>query len=118
MNTNAKTRALLGKKYDNLLQSPYTIQPYTIKQAKRLGVEVKPSTKKDKKLDVFDKKGDYITSVGAIGYSDFPTYFYLEKRGVYPEGHARKRRLLYKKRHNLNRHIIGTASYYADQLLW
>ena len=43
----------------------YQIKPYSYEQAKKLNVEVKPSTRKDKKIDVYkDKK--YICSIGDI----------------------------------------------------
>lgn len=51
----------------------YTITNYTYKQAKKLGVTVKPSTNKTKKIDVY-KKGKKIASVGALGMGDFPSY--------------------------------------------
>jgi hypothetical protein len=51
----------------------YQITDYTYQQAKKLGVEVKPSTDKKKKIDVI-KNGNKIASVGAIGYNDYPTY--------------------------------------------
>ena len=52
----------------------YKILPYTQAQARRLNVRVKPSSRKGKKIDVYDGKGNYITSVGAKGYLDYPTY--------------------------------------------
>ena len=57
---------------------PYRIKAYTKTQAKKLGVSVKPSKVKGKKIDVF-KNGKKIASVGAIGYNDYPTY--KEKKG-------------------------------------
>ena len=47
----------------------YNITDYTYKQAKRLGVQVKPSTNKTKKIDVY-KQGKKIASVGANGMND------------------------------------------------
>lgn len=90
----------------------YKIKPYTFRQAKRLGVKVKPSKVKGKKIDVFknDKK---LVSVGAIGYKDYPTYMQTEGRKV-----ANERRRLYKIRHAKDRKVKGSAGYYADQLLW
>jgi hypothetical protein len=95
----------------------YRIKDYTKRQSRKLGVEVKPSATKGKKIDVF-KKGKKLASVGAIGYKDYPTYLELERKGVYPKGYADKRRKLYKTRHNEHRKIVGTNSYYADKLLW
>ena len=69
----------------------YTIKPYSKAQAKKLGVEIKASKTKGKKIDVF-KKGIKIASVGAIGYKDYPTYMQLEKQGKVAKGTANKRR--------------------------
>lgn len=91
---------------------PYKIKRHTYTQAKKLGVVVKPSKLKGKKIDVFknDKK---VASVGAIGYSDYPTY--TQTKG---KKYADERRRLYKIRHQSNRNKRGTPSYYADKLLW
>ena len=43
----------------------YRITDYTKQQAKKLGVEVKPSKTKGKKIDVF-KKVKKVASVGAM----------------------------------------------------
>jgi hypothetical protein len=91
----------------------YAITTYTKNRASKLGVVVKPSKVQGKKIDVFDKKGNKLASVGAIGYGDYPTF--MKKKG---KEYANIRRRLYKMRHNKDRHIKGTAGYYADQLLW
>jgi len=100
----------------------YNITAYTYKQAKRIGVTVKPSTDKTKKIDVFRKEGKgkgknktmkKIASVGAAGMNDFPTY--IQKKGL---TFAKTRRRLYRMRHERDRHIKGSRGYYADQLLW
>jgi len=90
----------------------YTITNYTYKQAKKLGVTVKPSTNKTKKIDVY-KKGIKIASVGAAGMGDFPSY--IKKKGV---KYAKERRRLYKIRHDKDRHVKGSRGFYADKLLW
>lgn len=95
----------------------YKIQPYTLRQADRLGVTVQPSTVKGKKIDVF-KSGKKVASVGALGYGDYPTFVALERRGYLPAGFAEARRKAYKSRHEKNRKRKGTAGFYADQLLW
>ena len=69
----------------------YTITQYTKQQAKKLGVEVKPSRVKGKKIDVF-KNGKKVASVGAIGYGDYPTY--IKTKG---KAYADERRKAYKK---------------------
>jgi hypothetical protein len=92
----------------------YNIKPYTIEQARHLNVIVEPSYLKNKKIDIYNNEnGDYITSVGDINYSDFPTY-------IATDGYeyALQRRRLYKIRHNKYRHNVGSNSWYADQLLW
>jgi hypothetical protein len=90
----------------------YTILPYTFKQAKRLGVAVRPSHNKTKKIDVL-RDGKVVASVGAKGYNDYPTF--MKTKG---KRFAKTRRCLYKQRHEKDRHTKGTAGYYADQLLW
>ena len=71
----------------------YNITNYTFAKAKRMGLIVKPSTNKTKKIDVY-KKGNKIASVGALGMNDFPTY--IKKRGL---KYAKTRRRLYRIRH-------------------
>ena len=90
----------------------YFITTYTRQQAKKLGVSVKQSSNKDKKIDVIKNKV-VIASVGAIGYSDYPTY--MRTHGL---EYANKRRRLYKIRHNDDRKIVNSNGFYADRLLW
>lgn len=74
-------------------------------KAKSIGVTVQPSTNKNKKLDVYkDKKK--VASIGDIRYEDYNTH------------NDAKRRANYKARHSPFRHRKGTASYYADKILW
>ena len=95
----------------------YRIKRYTYEQAKKLGVEVKPSKTKGKKIDVF-KNGEKIASVGALGMNDYPTYLEKEKDGIIEKGTANRRRKAYKMRHEKDRHVRGSKGYYADKLLW
>lgn len=90
----------------------YNITNYTRKKAKSLGVEVKPSTNKTKKIDVY-KKGKKIASVGANGMNDFPTY--INKKGMV---YAKTRRRLYRIRHEKDRHVKWSHGWLADKLLW
>ena len=90
----------------------YKISDYTKRKAKTLGVEVKPSSVKGKKIDVF-KNGKKVASVGALGYDDYPTH--MAKKG---KEFADKRRRLYKIRHAKDKDIKGTRGFYADKLLW
>lgn len=90
----------------------YRILPYTQTRAKQLGVTVKPSTRKGKKLDVF-QQGKKVASVGALGYKDYPTF--KKEKGL---AFAEKKRKAYKQRHQKDRLKKGSPGYYADQLLW
>jgi hypothetical protein len=90
----------------------YHITRYTLNQAKQIGVKVKPSTNKTKKIDVF-KKNKKIASVGANGMNDYPTY--IKKYG---KTYAKTRRRLYKIRHEKDRHTKWTNGWLADKLLW
>ena len=87
----------------------YEIQPYSLQKAKQLGVEIKPSKKAGKKIDVF-KQGDLIASIGATGYADYPTY--VKENG---STYANERRRLYKIRHSKN---TGVAGKLAGEILW
>lgn len=90
----------------------YSITNYTRKQAKRLGVSVRPSDRPTKKIDVF-KGNKKVASVGALGMMDYPTY--IQKNGL---EFANKRRRLYKIRHTKDRRQVGSPGYFADKLLW
>lgn len=90
--------------------SDYKITDYTKKKARDLGVIVKPSTNQKKKLDVYDKKGDKLASIGGAGYKDYPTYLRTDGKVV-----ADKRRELYLIRHKKDKGVAGTL---ARNLLW
>lgn len=91
----------------------YEIKNYSQIQAKKLGVIIKPSNKKNKKIDIYDMNNNYILSIGDKNYSDYATYILNNGKD-----YADKRRKLYKIRHNKNRKKPNTASYYADNILW
>lgn len=95
----------------------YKILPYSKEQAKKLGVEIKPSSNSFKKIDVF-KNGKKVASIGAKGMNDYPTYLEKEKKGYFPTGYAKNRRKLYKQRHEKDRLIVGSNGWYADKILW
>ncbi len=90
----------------------YKIKKYSFDRARELGVTIKPSTRKLKKIDVFknDKK---VASIGDTRYSDFPT-FTIEKGKKYAE----ERRRLYRIRHTRNSKKVGSPGYYAFRILW
>jgi hypothetical protein len=89
----------------------YEILPYTRQKAKELGVEIRVSTKRNKKIDVF--LPNKIISIGARGYMDYPHY--LKHFG---EEVANEKREAYRRRHKKDRDVKGTAGWYADNLLW
>jgi hypothetical protein len=91
----------------------YHILPYSYKRARKLRVKIRPSRNTKKKIDVLSKKGELLASVGASGMNDYPTYI-----KNYGKTYAEKRRHLYKMRHEKDRHVKGSAGYYADQILW
>lgn len=87
----------------------YNITDYSYRQAKALGVEIKPSTRKNKKIDVF-KDGKKIASIGFLGMKDYPTY--IKEKG---RAYADERRLQYYIRHAKDNKLNG---YYAKKILW
>ena len=91
----------------------YHIQNYTLRKAKQQHVRVRPSTNRNKKIDVFDKAGDKVASVGARGMMDYPTY--IQKKGL---TYANKRRRLYYIRHKKDGKTKGTNGWWAKKLLW
>ena len=82
------------------------------RNAKKIGVEIKPSTRKNKKLDVF-RGGVKVASVGDLRYNDFLSY--KRTKGI---EFAKKRQSLYRIRHAKNIKVVGSAGYYANALLW
>lgn len=86
----------------------YQITDYTKDKAKRAGLTVKPSKRKGKKIDVY-QHGDYLASVGASNYSDFPHY--IQSHGL---KYAQERQRLYHLRHNKD----SLGERLASLLLW
>ena len=100
---------------------PYRISAYSSRKARGLGVIIKPSTNKGKKIDVFKKvknkkaemKMKKLASIGASGMGDYPTF--LRTKG---KEFANKRRKAYKSRMAKNINVVGSAGYYAGRILW
>ena len=90
----------------------YEIKARQKRNAKKLGVEIKPSTNKKKKIDVF-KDGKKIASIGGAGYKDYATY--IQEKG---KNFADKRRTAYRARHKGEEKKIGSPGYYAWFILW
>ena len=92
------------------MPAPYKITEYSKTQAKKLGVEIKPSTNKKKKIDVF-RDGEKIGSIGAVGYGDYPTY--TKEKG---KAYADERRRLYRLRHKND--LNSGNGLLASKILW
>lgn len=89
----------------------YKITEYSFDRAKEIGVKIKPSVKEKYKIDVYDKNDNYITSIGARGYLDYPTI--MKNNG---KNYADYRRELFYKRHGLYKK--GTRGWYSSYILW
>lgn len=90
----------------------YKIKKYTYDKAKDLGVKIKPSTKKNKKIDVY-KDNKFITSIGDSRYNENDYASYIDKFGI---DYANEKKRLYYKRHGKD--IKGITDFYAKNLLW
>lgn len=89
----------------------YKILPQQRAAAKKLGVTIRPSAVKGKKIAVY-KAGDKIADIGALGYGDYWTYYQSDKYL------ARSKREAYQSRHNGEQNKIGSPGYYAWYILW
>lgn len=74
--------------------------------AKKIGVRVKPATNQNKKLDVFSKDGKKLATIGDKNYTDFL------------QTGDKQQQQRYKTRFQKTRNKVGTASYFADKILW
>ena len=97
----------------------FTIKSRHKTQARRLGYMIAPSKVKGKKLDVFDRNGNKIASIGAKGYWDYLSYLEAEQKGKFPKGYAEDKRKQYRARHSKERlQAKDTAGYLAYYILW
>ena len=88
----------------------YKITDYSYKQAKYYDVKIKPSTNKKYKIDVYDMDDEFLCSIGATGYEDYPTF--IESHG---KEYADERRRLYYQRHSKDKNLKGLL---AKAILW
>lgn len=88
----------------------YSIKPYSYDVAKRLGVVIESSSKGNFKIDVYNREGEYLCSVGDRRYGDYPSF--IETHGLQ---YANKRRSAYHSRHRKDNGIRG---FLAMRLLW
>lgn len=92
----------------------YKITNHTFDRAKQIGVTVKRSNKKNKKIDVF-RDDKFIASIGDKRYSDFGS-LKEGKNGISANlEFAKERQRLYRIRHKKNTGISGNL---ASKLLW
>ena len=89
----------------------YSISAYTRRKAREIGVTVRSSTRKGKKIDVF-KNQKKVAAIGSINFEDFSSYSRKNK------SKANERRRLYHIRHKKDSAKKGTPGYYAAKLLW
>lgn len=90
----------------------YQITDYSKARAEELGVSIKPSTRKGKKIDVF-KKDKKVASIGALGYGDFPTF--KKTKGI---DYAKQRQKAYKSRHAKDCKKKDSAGFFSCRILW
>lgn len=90
----------------------YEITNYSKVQAKKLGVEIKPSKNKNKKIDVY-KEDKKIASIGSLGMNDYGIY--LKTKG---KEYADERRRLYKLRHAKTSQVKDSPSFFSSKILW
>ena len=90
----------------------YKIKEYSYKQAEKLKVNIRPSTIKNKKIDVY-KNNKKIASIGNVHYKDYPSF--IEEKG---KTYADERRKLYNNRFKNTMNIKNTPSYFANKILW
>jgi hypothetical protein len=90
----------------------YKISRRSYLNAKKLNVIIKPSSNKNKKIDVFDIKGHKIASIGYLGYLDYPNYLQINKQL------AEKKRQMYILRHQKDINNKNGNGFYSFHILW
>ncbi len=106
--------------YKHYFGGSYDIKKLQEQKAKKLGVSIKPSTRKNKKLDVF-KDGKKIASIGGVrktgvAYGDYATY--IKTLGKKEADKKRKNYLARHSKEPKTKNGKKTNSYYADKILW
>lgn len=108
----------------------YKIKDEQKKVAGKLGVIIKPSSNKLKKIDVFNKNGRFLASIGGryydgVWYGDYASYLKHPEDRYGNEVSAKERRRLYLNRHAhepkfkiIKGKRLRTPSYWADEILW
>jgi len=100
---------------------PYQIKKRQEAKARSLNFTIKPSTRKTKKIDVFDSSGSKVASIGGIrkdgrAYMDYASYLQTEDKAT-----ADKKRQAYLKRHAKDpktKNGKPSPSRLSDVILW
>ena len=92
---------------------PYVISNHSKKKAKKMNLIIKVSTRKNKKIDVYDADNNYINSIGDINYNDYGSYL-----KIFGQIFADNRRVLYHARHKKGIEIINSKQYLSANILW
>lgn len=90
----------------------YSISKKQYDLAKEIGVIIKPSQRKNKKIDIYGMDNEYHTSIGDIRFFDY--FSYLETHG---KDFADNRRRLYDIRTKKGL-SIGSRNWFARAILW
>jgi len=89
----------------------YSITERSKNIAKENNLIISPSKDGKHKIDVFDKSKNFITSIGALDYKDYPIY--LKEKG---KEYADNRKKLYKIRHKKD--LNTTRGKMSNLILW
>ena len=92
--------------------SDYKITKYSFDRAREIGLIIKISKNKLKKIDVY-KDNIFLNSIGDSRYNDYPHYCI-----IYNKEYADKRKLLYHNRHKKNSDVKYSKQWLALNLLW
>jgi len=90
----------------------YVILPRQKANAKKLGVSIKPSINKKKKIDIY-RDGKKIANAGAIGYKDYSVYLKEDGKEI-----ADKKKKAYRARHKYENLKKDSNGYFAWFILW
>ena len=90
----------------------YEISKASYDIARKMNLEIKKSTVKDKKIDVY-KNGHKIASIGDVNYFDYQLY--KLNMGL---KYAKEKRRLYMLRHANDIKKKNSPGYFAFKLLW
>ena len=96
------------------MENKYKILQRTKDIANEYGLTVNLAKNPKFKIDVYNDD-EFIESIGATGYLDYPHYLLLEEQGKVARGYANMRKKLYLVRHKNDNKLQGVL---AKLLLW